>query len=474
MIFSTPVFIFIFLPITIISYYIIINSKFNKYSGLFICLSSLVFYSWSKPEYIFVILFSTVINYYIGIGIINTNNKKFLYICGLVFNIIYLGYFKYINFAINNLNNIFDISLPVYEIILPIGISFFTFQQIAWITDIFTSKFEKFSTNFIDYCCFILFFPQLLAGPIVHHHEMMPQFSSVSSKKINWNNIFNGIILFSIGLAKKVMIADNLAPIVAEFFDKSHSLSFMEALLGSLSFTFELYFDFSGYCDMALACALFFNIKLPINFNSPYKATNIQDFWRRWHITLSRWLKEYIYIPLGGNRIGTAKTLRNLLMTFLLGGLWHGAAWTFIGWGGAHGLALVTHRLWQKTGIQLNRILSCIITFIFINMAWILFRSRDLDGIKKFYHAFTGQNGFAIRQEYFSTKFLDSVPGNSSLIFFVSLGICFALVFFAPNSNKILHWPEKIKLLLAIMLSICCFISVVLPDSHPQFIYSQF
>lgn len=240
---------------------------------------------------------------------------------------------------------------------------------------------------------FVSFFPQLIAGPIVHHAEMMPQFASKWNLVKNYKNIALGIFIFSIGLFKKVVIADTFATWATNGFDKANVLTLFEAWATSLSYTFQLYFDFSGYTDMAIGAALLFNIRLPINFNSPYKATNIQEFWRRWHITLSRFLRDYLYIPLGGNKLGKLRTYLNIFIVFLLGGLWHGASWMFLMWGALHGTAMVIHRIWQDLGFKMNRVLAWFITFNFINITWVFFRAKDLESAKKVLFGMFGGNG---------------------------------------------------------------------------------
>lgn len=223
------------------------------------------------------------------------------------------------------------------------------------------------------------FFPQLIAGPIVHHAQMMPQFAALKNKAKNYRNVALGLFIFSIGLFKKTAIADTFAVWANAGFDAPAALSALSAWTASLAYTFQLYFDFSGYTDMAIGAALLFNVRLPINFNSPYKSLNIADFWRRWHITLGRFMRDYIYIPLGGNRCGAARTYANLLVTFFLGGLWHGASWLFVLWGLAHGAGLVVHRLWARAGLKMPKVLAWLITFNFINLTWVLFRAKDLD-----------------------------------------------------------------------------------------------
>jgi D-alanyl-lipoteichoic acid acyltransferase DltB (MBOAT superfamily) len=307
----------------------------------------------------------------------HTFSKKSLLLFGIVLNLSLLGYFKYTDFMIENFNLIFHSNTELLHLALPLAISFFTFQQISYLVDSYREETKEY--DFLNYALFVTFFPQLIAGPIVHHKEMMPQFAKTKNKIINYRNISLGLFIFAIGLFKKVVIADSFAVWAIQGFDVATTLNLFEAWTTSLSYTFQLYFDFSGYTDMAIGLALFFNIKLPINFNSPYKATDIQDFWRRWHITLSRFLKDYIYIPLGGNRKGEIRTYTNLMTTFILGGIWHGAGWTFVFWGFLHGLALVLHSAWKKLGFTLWSWVAWIITFNFINISWVFFRAKEWD-----------------------------------------------------------------------------------------------
>lgn len=306
----------------------------------------------------------------------NTLSKKFLFILGCIFNLGLLGYFKYFNFFLDNVNILFNIDINFIQSILPLGISFFTFQQISYIVDSY--KGEGKTYKFLDYMLFVCFFPQLVAGPIVLPQEIIPQFEDDKKRKLNYKNISEGIYLFSIGLFKKVMIADTLSGIVSLGYNTIGSINSFEAWFVALAFTLQLYFDFSGYWDMASGIAIMFNIRLPKNFNSPYKSINIQEFWRRWHITLGRFLTQYVYIPLGGSRGSKFKTYRNLFIIFLVSGIWHGAGWTFIVWGSLHGLAIVIHRIFRDNGHKMNKILAWLITFIFVNLAWVFFRAPDL------------------------------------------------------------------------------------------------
>ena len=329
-----------------------------------------------------------VFNYVIGRGLNKACkdkskgfSKKSILIFGIVFNLSLLGYFKYTDFLIENFNLAFNSNAELLQLALPLAISFFTFQQIAYLVDSYRQETKEY--DFLNYALFVTFFPQLIAGPIVHHKEMMPQFANTRNKVKNYRNIAMGLFIFSIGLFKKVVIADTFAVWATNGFDVATTLNLFEAWATSLSYTFQLYFDFSGYTDMAIGLALLFNIRLPINFNSPYKATNIQDFWRRWHITLSRFLLGYVYIPLGGNRKSGFRTYNNLMATFVLGGLWHGAAWTFIFWGFLHGLALIIQRLWSKLGIKFWTWLAWLITFNFVNITWVFFRAKEWDDAVK-------------------------------------------------------------------------------------------
>jgi D-alanyl-lipoteichoic acid acyltransferase DltB (MBOAT superfamily) len=340
-----------------------------------------------------------VFNYGIGLQFngaraINNKQKKILLFFGIFANLALLGYFKYYDFFIENINIIFNENASLLHLMLPLAISFFTFQQVAYLVDSYRQEVKEH--RFLNYALFVTFFPQLIAGPIVHHREMMPQFSKIKNKVINYKNVAAGLFIFSIGLFKKVIIADSFSEWATNGFDVSTSLSLFSAWATSLSYTFQLYFDFSGYADMAIGLALLFNIKLPINFNSPYKAVNIQDFWRRWHITLSRFLRDYVYIPLGGSREGEFRTYYNLMATFIIGGLWHGAGWTFLFWGFLHGSALIVQKLWNHLGIKLWTWFAWFITFNFINISWIFFRAKEWDDAIKVLGSMFGFGGVVL------------------------------------------------------------------------------
>lgn len=390
MLFNSYEFIFLFLPFTFFIYFYLNKKRLTELSKGFLVFASLFFYSWWNIVYLPLILVSMLFNYAVGKQLSKLTHtkglvsKKSLLSVGVIANLSLLGYFKYSDFFIENFNGVFGADVPLLHLALPLAISFYTFQQIAYLVDSYRAETKEY--DFLNYAVFVTFFPQLIAGPIVHHAEMMPQFANVRNKVKNYHNIALGLFIFSMGLFKKVAIADTFAVWATQGFDVADKLEMIEAWATSLSYTFQLYFDFSGYTDMAIGIALLFNIKLPINFNSPYKALSIQDFWRRWHMTLSRFLKDYIYIPLGGNRKGETRTYINLFATFLLGGIWHGAGWTFVFWGMLHGLALMIHRAWQKLGIKLPTVIAWFITFNFINITWVFFRAKEWDDALKVLH----------------------------------------------------------------------------------------
>jgi len=490
MLFNSSEFIFIFLPLSFFIYFYLLNKRLMIGAKAFLVFASLFFYSWWNISYLPIILTSLLFNYVIG-NTLNENfqkvkiYKKSLLTFGIIANISLLGYFKYSDFFLENFNLVFDTSIPLLHLALPLAISFFTFQQIAYLVDSYRGETAEY--DFLNYALFVTFFPQLIAGPIVHHSEMMPQFASRWNLVKNYKNIALGLFIFSIGLFKKVVIADSFSEWVTVGFDTATSLNFFEAWATSLSYTFQLYFDFSGYTDMAIGAALLFNIKLPINFNSPYKALDIQDFWRRWHITLSRFLKDYIYIPLGGNRKGEFRTYVNLLSTFIIGGIWHGAGWTFVFWGFLHGIALVIHRVWHKLGFNMNRIFAWFITFNFINITWVFFRAKQWDDAIKVLHGMFSLDNIIISKQ-FATLLNDLNPlsayyqfSGSKLHSFVSFYTLEMIIFglivilFLKNSNYYTNM-KSINIKNSIMISIIFSISIyyVLTVQFSEFLYFNF
>ncbi|EOL9087217.1 MBOAT family protein [Enterobacter hormaechei] len=378
MIFSSPEFIFIFLPVTFLIYFSLNKARKHKLAKISLVLASLYFYSYWSLEYLPLMVGSIIFNYSVGVLISSKTGraKKFFLSVGVITNLAILGYYKYANFFLDNINALSGSDFHTMSIILPIGISFYTFTQIAFLVDNYKGYVKEF--DIINYTLFVTFFPHLIAGPILHHKEMMSQFKSKWTYAIRYRHIIMGVMIFGVGLFKKTIIADTFAISANIGFAPGFEHNFISAWVASLSYTFQLYFDFSGYCDMAVGAALLFNIWLPINFNSPYKALDIQDFWRRWHITLGRYLRDYLYIPLGGNRCPTFRVYINLFITFVLGGLWHGASWMFIIWGALHGLALAIHRAWKTLGMSMPNPLAWIVTFLYVNTAWVFFRASSI------------------------------------------------------------------------------------------------
>lgn len=487
LLFNSYEFIFAFLPITFFIYFYLNSKRLTEASKAFLVLSSLFFYSWWNIAYLPIILVSMLFNYVVGVSLSKDNEhtkvtKKTLLTVGVIANVSLLGYFKYMDFFIENVNLAIGTDFHLLHLALPLAISFFTFQQIAYLVDSYRQETKEY--DFLNYAVFVTFFPQLIAGPIVHHKEMMPQFANIRSKVINYKNISKGLFIFSIGLFKKTVIADTFAIWATTGFDNATTLNLLEAWATSLSYTFQLYFDFSGYTDMAIGLALLFNIKIPINFNSPYKATSIQDFWRRWHITLSRFLKDYIYIPLGGNRKGNFRTYNNLMATFIIGGIWHGAGWTFVFWGFLHGLALVIHRAWSRLGFKLWAWLAWLITFNFINTAWVFFRAKEWDDAIKVVSSMYNINNIVLPSQLHSKlmflksydikfgDFLTNIEGGKEDTFlWLFLGFLMTLVFKNSVQKMDTFKPTKINLIFSYILLL---FAIFYFSKNSEFLYFNF
>ena len=410
MLFNSYIFILLFLPLVVAHYHLLHRAGLNRSAVAFLVFASLFFYGWWNPIYLALLLALIVANYgavcvLIRIPIERQTLRKSAMIASVAGNLLVLAYFKYANFFVANIDTLTGANFALATILLPLGISFSTFQKISLLVDTYQGKVK--TLNFLDYVLFVSFFPQLIAGPIVHHSEIMPQFQK--RRRIAAETIALGAIIFSIGLFKKVLLADSLALYATPEFNAASAgavLSAAAAWTGALAFTLQLYFDFSGYSDMAIGAGLLFGIRLPINFSSPYKAVNIIDFWRRWHITLSRFLRDYLYVPLGGNRHGAKRRYVNLFLTMLLGGFWHGAAWTFILWGALHGAYLIiNHGLSTMRGrlggvfVKPNtaaRPAGRVVTFLAVVVGWVFFRSDDFDAAIVMLLGMSGANGLGI------------------------------------------------------------------------------
>jgi D-alanyl-lipoteichoic acid acyltransferase DltB (MBOAT superfamily) len=390
MLFNSYEYLLWFLPAALVVFFAL--GRWPLAAQAWLTLASLFFYGWWNPWHLPLILGSIAFNFAIAAALRRGAGGGVLAL-GVAANLGLLGVYKYADFFLANAAWLAGEPPRLLHLALPLGISFFTFTQIAYLVDVHRRKAQE--PHFVNYALFVTFFPHLLAGPIIHHSEMMPQFAQTTNKRPQWDNLAAGLFLLTIGLVKKVLLADTFAPIADAGFAAPATLAAPAAWVAVLAYTMQIYFDFSGYTDMALGAARMFNIKLPINFDSPYRATDIREFWHRWHITLSRFLREYLYIPLGGNRHGDARTAANVLATFLLGGLWHGAAWTFVLWGLLHGVAMVVCRAWQRLGRPLPPLLAWAATFLFVAVSWVFFRATSLDNALAMLQAMAGANGAA-------------------------------------------------------------------------------
>jgi D-alanyl-lipoteichoic acid acyltransferase DltB (MBOAT superfamily) len=437
MLFNSVVFIFVFMPITLAGYYLLNAYGLWRGASAWLVLASAVFYGWFSIPYLAMLVVLTLFNYCVGTALARDfragSPRVWLLAFGIGVDLAVLAYFKYMNFFIENVNVLFGGHFGMLTILLPIGISFFTFQKIAYLTDAYMGRTEEY--DLLDFSLFVLFFPQLIAGPIVHHKEIIPQFRQAAAHTFSAENLAGGLALFAIGLCKKAVLADTLVRWSDPIFSASAdgvAPSIYDAWTAALAFTFQIYFDFSGYTDMALGLALMVGIRLPINFASPYKATSIIDFWRRWHITLSRFLRDYVYIPLGGNRHGGARRYLNLLLTMLIGGLWHGAAWTFVVWGALHGFYLVVNHGWrhlrQRVGLPAmdgfyGVWAARLLTFFAVVVAWVFFRAQNFESAMAILR---GMSGFGPWGQPEGIRRLALLAG------------LVAFVFFLPNSQQLL------------------------------------
>jgi len=447
MVFSSIEFIYLFLPPVLFVFHLLRLMKSETAIIWWLVLASIGFYMWWKPAYVLLLFLSIGINYFLNLQLLKRQSTA-LFTLGIAFNLGLLILFKYADFIIGNVNALVGTNHSAWGLILPLAISFYTFQQISFLHDTYSNK--SLNTDFKRYLLFVTFFPQLIAGPIVLQRDTIPQFKlSVFNSRIELNLII-GSTLFLIGLFKKIVLADGIAPIANMVFDHADSgdsISFGMAWIGSLAYTFQIYFDFSGYCDMALGLARMFGIRLPINFNSPYRSFSIVEFWRRWHITLSRFLRDYLYIALGGNRSGIFGRQGNLLITMLLGGLWHGAGWNFIIWGGLHGSYLIINHAWSSSVIkerviaflspQAFLVMCWLTTFIAVVIAWVFFRAETFSGAMIIIHAMFGFG--AVEQTHMNISAIASMT-------YVPVQLCILLmiVLCLPNSIELTRYYRPV------------------------------
>lgn len=463
MLFNSPVFILIFLPVALIGFYALLKWHNGNGAALFLVAASLFFYGWWEPVYVLLISGSVVFNYSIGWALINARRdsrqpSKRVLILGIVGNLGLLGVFKYADFAISSFGALSQTEFTTVNIVLPLAISFFTFQQIAYLVDAHAGKVTE--TRFVTYCLFVTFFPQLIAGPIVHHAEMMPQFLRHDRLRRLWPNLAVGTTIFILGLLKKIALGDTAALWSDGVFGAAalgDAPSLIEAWIGTLAFTLQIYFDFSGYSDMAIGLARMFGIRLPLNFDSPYKATSIIDFWHRWHMTLSRFLRDYLYVPLGGRTLGWLVQYRNIMIVMLLGGLWHGAAWTFVIWGGLHGVYLVINHAWRRW--RGNKPVSIFgvwayrsVMLLAVSFAWVFFRAESFDSSLIMFNGLLGFNGVHLPSHYASVLGnLAPILQNMGVEFtsltnygggwqIVTLFVMLGMVLFLPSTQEFMRY----------------------------------
>ncbi|GAX42410.1 alginate O-acetylation protein / membrane bound O-acyl transferase, MBOAT [Tolypothrix sp. NIES-4075] len=490
MLFNSYAFIFVFLPITLILFFSLASLRLTRGSLAVLTLASLVFYAYWSWVYLPLLLISIVFNYLIGKRISKADRgsklSQILLLVGIGVNLALLGYYKYAGFFISSINHFSHSNSPIPDIILPLGISFYTFTQTAYLVDTYRSEIQDSNYDLLTYSLFVTFFPHLIAGPILHHKDMIPQFQRLRNFVFYHENLVRGLTLFVLGLSKKLLIADNLSPWVAPIFDHSSHTTFSEAWVGTLSYAFQLYFDFSGYCDMAIGLGWMLNINLPANFNSPYKAISISDFWLRWHITLSNFLRDYLYIPLGANRLGEVRQYLNLMITMLLAGLWHGANWTFVVFGGLHGVYLCVDQWWRKQEISLPKWLAWSVTFVALLFSLVFFRSHTVGDAIALLQVMIGFKGIVLPfnpQGYFSVlthfgvqlqewSFFAYLPPPEEQSIGKLIGLLL-VVTLLPNTLQIMEWVQPTWRWATVVgiLSGFCFLSL---NHVAEFLYFQF
>ena len=519
MLFNSYGFIFLYLPLVLLGFFQLGRIN-HHYAAAWLALASLFFYGYWNPAYIGLLLSSITCNYVFGTWIANSGEnkkiagKKQLLVIAIAANLLLLAYYKYTNFFISSLNPILGTDWNIHNILLPLGISFFTFTQIAYLVDTYQGKVKEF--NFVHYLLFVTYFPHLIAGPVLHHKEMMPQFASAATYRFNYENMSVGLTIFFIGLFKKVILADGLAVYAGPVFDLSATgvqPGVIDAWGGALCYSLQLYFDFSGYSDMAIGLSRMFGVTLPLNFNSPYKSVNIIEFWRRWHMTLSRFLRDYLYIPLGGSRNGQFHRYLNLMVTMLLGGLWHGAGWTYVLWGALHGASLIINHGWhalrKSFGIVLPtsfskpiHALSVLLTFLVVVVGWVVFRAENIDSAIIMLKAMSGLNGFVLPDAWLPKWGAFGLWLSAQGVVFGAthnlimggainwIWLSLLIIWFAPNTQQIMiaYKPaldvqsddRKRRLLwhpsalTALTIALIGFIAIINLNKQSAFLYFQF
>jgi alginate O-acetyltransferase complex protein AlgI len=467
LLFNSYPFVLVFLPLVFAGFAVLGRWRSRQAVLLFLTLASLGFYAWWNWRFLPLILFSILFNFSLGTRLqrraqelgASTPPARRLLVLGIAVNLGLLGYFKYRNFLVDTVGLALGTEWHLPSLLLPLAISFFTFEQITYLVDAYHG--DTGGSDFLSYCLFISFFPHLIAGPIVRFKQLAPQFTAADFFVVSPNNVVNGLSIFAIGLFKKVMVADTFSPWVAPIFDSAPSVVFSDAWGATLAFALQLYFDFSGYTDMAVGLALILNIVLPENFDSPYKAHSIIDFWRRWHMTLSTFLRDYLFVPLGGLR---RRPYVALFVTMALGGLWHGASWTFVLWGGLHGAYLVINHVWRRAGVRLPPVIAWAVTFVAVMVGWVFFRAPSLPRAYVVLAGMVGINGFDWPHLPYS------IGGNRFKLLLPAL----AVALWCPNRQAIMQWHVRSDYVYAVVFALLMGLSLLrLADPSP-FLYFTF
>jgi alginate O-acetyltransferase complex protein AlgI len=475
-IFSTYTFIFIFLPVTFLVYRVLASLGWKNVAKLWLVLASLAFYAKGSGTFVLLFIADIMLNFMIGSLIVRAAKanarwtKRLLLTAGLVLNVAFLGYYKYANFAIENVNLLSGGSFPLLEIVLPLGISFYTFQFIAYLVDCYKERTKE--TPVIDFLLFITFFPQLIVGPIVHHEDMIPQYKEKGFLRFNKVNMMLGIFLFAMGCAKKIMLADPLTSYAASFFGDVGAGDTFAAWGASFGYTISYYFDLSGYADMALGLAFMFNIRLPHNFNSPYKSRNFREYWQRWHMTLSKFLSDYIFRSFYRKGSGSFNFYFSVMMTFFVSGFWHGAGWQFIIWGLVNGVFVCMSHMMYRNKWQLPFFLAWGLTFAGVVGTRILFVSDDMkEATAVFRKMFSLKDYSGLGFSGFADQLVIYAANNAYILALLFIGM--AITFFTPNSKQLTD-DFKPKIRHAVAAAFMLGISLAQMTSVSNFLYFQF
>lgn len=471
MLFNSYPFVFFFLPLVLAGFLLLSAFNLRRLTPLLIIIASLCFYAWWDWHYLFLFLFSIGFNFFwaqllhgpkVGETAGDRSRQKLLLGVGVAVNVALLGYFKYRDFFVGSLDVVLGWHVPLAHMALPLAISFFTFEQITYLVSAYRDEIAE--QNLINYGLFITFFPHLIAGPIVRFKEIYPQFNRHSSFRLSVADLNEGLMIFAIGLFKKVMLADSFRPMASAIIDKVPHASFWDGWGAMIAFALQVYFDFSGYSDMAIGLARMFSVRFPENFDSPYKSLSGIELWRRWHITLSFFLRDYVYIPLGGNRKGELRRYLNLFLTMALCGLWHGANWTFVLWGIIQGVIVIINHLWRRLKIDLPVALCWALTFFSWVVSLVFFRAPSMERVSAVLTSMTGINGFAFNPDAYSLGWPEYKWILAGMI----------IVVFLPNRQQIMEWRWKSDYLYAGAFALLAGISLLQISNPPPFIYFQF